>query len=270
MHRPAGHRRVRNPSGAPALLSNPVTISATSLAALLRRERIGEPHITVSPTAMWLDSDERREEDKRTGEEIDGLEVTDQRGLDVEFAASLAVLCRPTTEYYGWINEGKTTLAVLAGAIGREAVLAVRENDTVFLNQVQPDKLPEALVSQIPEFAPAKGRPINVAQDEVLAEVERARQPTGVITRTASHAVRQVQSISALPTDGGGELYAAVRDSVGRRTHTEHPLRYADTTEGRWLNITLPGQTRTMLVISPGTRRDIAQRLRDMHGAISG
>ena len=43
------------------MLSHPVTISATALAALLRRERIGEPHITMSPTAMWYSPDERRE-----------------------------------------------------------------------------------------------------------------------------------------------------------------------------------------------------------------
>ncbi|TCP56878.1 ESAT-6 protein secretion system EspG family protein [Tamaricihabitans halophyticus] len=251
------------------MLSHPVTISAASLATLLHRERIGVPHITLSPTAMWLDHDERRDADKQAGEEIDGLEVGDQRGLDVEFAASLAVLCRPTVEYYGWINEGKTTLAVLAASIGNEAVLAVRENETVFINQLDPERLPEGLVAQIPELAPAKGKPINVAQEEMLAEAEQARTPSRVITRTASHAVRQVQSISSLPTDGGGELYVAVRDSLGRRKHTEQPLRYADTSEGRWLNITLPGQARTMLVISPGTRKDIARRMRDMHAALT-
>lgn len=251
------------------MLSHPVTISATALAALLRRERIGEPHITMSPTAMWYSPDERREADAQISDEISDLDVTDHRGLDVEFASSLAVLCKPTIEYYGWINEGKLTLGVLAGSIGREAVLAVRENDTVYLNQIEPERLPEALVAQIPEYAPAKGRPINVAQDEVLAEADRARESSRVITRPASHAIRQLQNITALPTDGGGELYVGLRDSIGRRKHTEQPLRYADTSEGRWLNITLPGQARTMLVISPGTRKDIAQRMRDMHSALT-
>ena len=58
------------------------------------------------------------------------LGLLDNRGrLDVEVAASLAVLCRAGAEFYGWINEGDKTKGVLAAAIGREAVLAIRDGD---------------------------------------------------------------------------------------------------------------------------------------------
>jgi hypothetical protein len=196
----------------------------------------------------------------------------DRRGrLDVEVVASLAVLCRPGAEFYGWIYRGDKTVGVLAAAIGREAILAVRDGDSVSLSQIRPESLPEELVAQTAEVPPGRGEAFSLLQSEALASVG-GRQPTeaGVGTRPASTEVRLAQKIAGLPTIGGGQLSVAVRDGLGRRRATMQPLRFADTRAGRWLNQMSPlGNGENRILIAPASRRDLVIRLREMHRTLS-
>jgi hypothetical protein len=200
------------------------------------------------------------------------LGLLDNRGrVDVEVAASLAVLCRAGAEFYGWINEGDRTKGVLAAAIGREALLAVRNGATVTATQIRPESLPMALVNQLPDVPPARGEAVNVLRSDMLASVGgRQRTAAGVGMRPAPPEVRIVQQIIAQPTTGGGELYVAIRDRMARRRPVPDPLRYADTEFGRWLNhttTTSDGEQR--ILVAPATRTDLAARLQEMHRNLS-
>jgi hypothetical protein len=99
----------------------------------------------------------------------------------------------------------------------------------------------------------------------------RGRRATeaGVGTRPASPQVRLAQRIAGARTTGGGQLRVTVRDRLGRRRASEHPLRYADTANGRWVNLTTPaagGDNR--IVIAPASRRDLVARLEESHRAL--
>lgn len=75
-----------------------------------------------------------------------------------------------------------------------------------------------------------------------------------------------MQQIMSQPTTGGGELYVAVRDRMGRRKPVTDPLRYADTENGRWLNYsTTTGDGDERVLVAPATRADLAARLQEMH-----
>jgi hypothetical protein len=112
---------------------------------------------------------------------------------------------------------------------------------------------------------------VNVVPSEVLASSGgRQRTAAGVGMRPAPPEVRIVQQIMSQPTTGGGELYVAIRDRMGRRRSVRDPLRYADTENGRWLNhtsTTADGEPRVL--VAPATRADLVARLQEMHRTLS-
>ncbi|MPZ84395.1 MAG: hypothetical protein GEV28_29985 [Actinophytocola sp.] len=255
------------------VLAKPLTLRTDSLSRLVRRENMGELHVTLKPQAVWRPRDEEQRIESATRAELTRLGLFDRSGRpDVELVASLTVLCRAGAEFYGWINEGDTTRAVLAAAIGREAILAIREGDTVRLNQIRPDSLPEVLVAQTPDVPPARGEAHSILRSEALAAVGgRHRTEAGVGSRPAPPSVRAVQQIAAQPTTGGGELFVAVRDRMARRRPVAYPLRYADTPNGRWLNhMTEAGGGEHRVLVAPAARADLVRRLQEMHRDLRG
>ncbi|SDD01593.1 ESX secretion-associated protein EspG [Actinokineospora iranica] len=238
------------------MLDKPITLSATSLARVIRAENIGEPHIALAPTASWQPRDAEHTADTRARTEIQRLGGLDRRGrLDADLAATLTLLCKPAVEFYGWLTTGDTTTSVLAAATGRDAVLATRTGDTVHLRQATPDDLPTLLVAQTPDVPPGRGNTVTLTSDDLPSPTHRG-----------SPQVRLAQRIAELPTTGSGLLYTAIRDRLGRRQAATHPLRYIDTVHGRWLSHARPG---TGLTIAPADHRALVTRLTDMHRTLT-
>ncbi len=246
------------------MLDRPIKLPVSTLARTIRMENLGELHITLAPTASWAPREAEQAADNQARAELARLGGIDRRGrIDADLEASLSLLCKPRAEFYGWINDGQDTIGVLVAATGRDAILAVRDGDTVYLTQAEPERLPDLLVAQAPDVAPARGQAITVT----LADMRPAptgRTTVGVGTRQGSAESRLAQRIMETPTTGGGQLYTAVRDSMGRRLSVDHPLRYADTIHGRWLNHTVPG-SEPRVIIAPADRRALVGRLHDMH-----
>lgn len=188
-------------------LSAPVRLPARLLAALVDREGLGELHPTLATAPTWRDT-----HDPVNDEQLTALGWRDRDGsLDREVASSLAVLCRPDVAYYGWLTHRGTTTAVLAAAIAREGVLAVRRADgTIRLRGVCARRLAQRLVGQLPGARPGVGVPLVVPLSELHA---------------AGRDVLRVRRLLGLPVTGSGELYA------GRRAE---PLCYVDTVAGRY------------------------------------
>lgn len=249
------------------MLEKTLTLPAGSLERLVAMANLGELHITLKPLATWQRKAQRQQAETEARTEFQRLGLLDNRGrVDVEVVASLAVLTRAGAEFYGWINEGDTTKAVLSAAIGREAVLAVRDGDVVTVRQIRPETLPMALVAQAPDVPPARGEAVSVLRADLMASAGgRQRTAAGVGMRPAPPEVRIVQQIVAQPTTGGGELYVAIRDRMGRRRATPEPLRFADTVNGRWLNHTTAGPDGERVLVAPATRQDLAGRLQELH-----
>lgn len=254
------------------MLEKPLKLHVELLVRLVRMENLGELHNTLKPSAVWRRKEDQDRLEVEARNEFMRMGLLDSRGrLDVEVAASLAVLTRAGAEFYGWINEGDTTRGVLAGAIGREALLAVRDGQQVNIIQIRPETLPQALVNRTPDIRPARGEPLNVLRSEMLASAGgRQRTAAGVGLRPAPPEVRLVQQVMAQPTVGGGELYVAVRDRMGRRNVTPEPLRYADTEQGRWLNYTQAARDgEQRILVAPASRADLVGRLQEMHRNLS-
>ncbi len=254
------------------MLEKPLKLHVEALVRLVRLENLGDLHITLKPQAVWRRKEDQNAIEVEARKEFMQMGLLDSRGrLDVEVAAALAVLTRAGAEFYGWINEGEKTRGVLAAAIGREALLAVRDEQMVNIIQIRPETLPQALINRTPDVRPARGEAVNVLRSDMLASTGgRQRTAAGVGMRPAPPEVRIVQQIAAMPTLGGGELFVAVRDRMGRRKVVDDPLRYADTEQGRFLNYTTntsDGEQR--ILVAPASRTDLVGRLQEMHRNLS-
>lgn len=241
-----------------------MTVPVDVLAWLVRAEGLGELHVVLAPAARWIPRTARNELESRYREEVRARFGTDEDAL-----GSLAVLCRATSEFYGWISVGGTAIGVLAAAIGGEAMLAVREGDSVWLSQVRRSVLAEALVAQTPEVPAARAQSVTVDLTEVLA-TSAGQQPTasGVSLRQASQQVRLVKQITEWDTTGCGEFYVAVRDGMGRRIGVSQPLCYADTVRGRFMNYVTGTGSAARITVAPACRSHLTARLEEMHRSL--
>lgn len=219
--------------------------------------------MVLAPTPVWLPTDVDDEAARAATADLRGLGLLDRRGrVDPEVTASLAVLSRPRVEFYGWFHEGDRTIGVLAGAIGREAVLAVSDDETVWLSKSHVDRLADAVVAQTPDVPAGRGEAVTVLRSEAVAAGATA---DGFGRRTPSPQVRLTHRIAALPKSGTGELHVAVRDDMGRRRQAPQPLCYVDTPHGRWLTQRLPSGSDEQLTLAPGSRAALASMLARMH-----
>ncbi|GAA3026220.1 ESX secretion-associated protein EspG [Actinokineospora globicatena] len=241
------------------MLDQPLVVSARGLGRVVRGAELGELHIALAQAAVWVPQHEERAAEAAAMAELAGLGKVDGRGrIDPDLLATVSLLCRPRTEFYGWITSGDRTIGILAAASGRDAVLAVRVDGSIHLRQISPDRLPDALVEQVPDVRPGQGQAFTVSPPE-----PSVRQYTS--KGGGSPEIALAQRIAELPTTGGGQLSVAVRDQSNRRSAAPHPLRYADSTRGRWLNHTLPG---SRVVIAPAGKADLVKRLKDLHRAL--
>ncbi|OZM73445.1 ESX secretion-associated protein EspG [Amycolatopsis antarctica] len=233
-----------------------------ALATIAEREGAGELHMVLRPEAMWL-SDNDREAAARTAQEaLVAAGLLDGRGrLDVDFLDWLPVLTMPNAECYGWYTVDGETRGALAAARGLEGVLAIRSGDRVRLTAVNRDLLAEALVAELPEVVPGGGTPWSVS----LEELRDAGDGRRAVDRRLSRHLAEVVKVVQRPVHGSGELYAATRDEVGRRSQTVDPLHYVDTDWGRYLNHTSGTGAGARLNIAPATPSALAATLRGLH-----
>lgn len=251
------------------VLPAPARLPAVELAALAAAEGLGELHETLAPAAVWRSPKVSDPVRGSLAERLTELGWRDRLGrLEREVAASLAVLARPAVAYYGWLTHDHATISVLAAAIGKEAVLAVRQPDsTVWLSNTTASRLADGLVAQTPDVRRGQGTPCTVELAELrgLRRTGSQRAAGGVVLRRASQTARHLAELVDLPTTGAGELYVAVRDDNGR-VHTHDDLiGYADTAHGRYLTLT----DRRQVLVTPADEAVLTEQLHRVHRRLS-
>lgn len=249
------------------VLPAPVTIPARVLAALVAAEHLGELHLTLAPAAVWRPPPWR---EPPADDYLAALGWRDRAsGLEREVAATLTVLCRPMVELFGWITHRGSTIGVLAGRIGKDAVLAVRTEDgMVGLRTIPTTRLADRLVAQAPPVPAAPVKPFVVSPAEVRSVTWTGRllSPAGATARRASPETRLAKQLLVQPRTGGGELWAATRTSTGLRRAIEQPVRYADLGGRRWLITT---HSATQVSLGPGGPEHLVAALNRGLGSVT-
>lgn len=249
------------------VLPAPVSVDVATLARVVRQAGLDEVHVVLAPAGAWRPRAAERAAEDSARAACARLGWLDRRGdLDVDVAAALRVLCQPTVEFYGWIDDGMRTLGVLAATTGHAALLAVRSEDTVWLTQIRASVLADALAAQTPDVPAGRGQPLRALRAEVAATSPkdgRAISTTGAMRLPASAEARRIRLLTELSVMGGGELRVAVRDHLGRRRVAEQPLHYVDTAQGRYLTLSEIAGGEPYVLIIPACRDDVTARLRD-------
>lgn len=263
------------------MLQQPVSVSADALDAAVRWENLTGVNVALAVAARWRDEDDQREHDNRMRAEFDRCGLGGRRGLHPDFRDSVLALARPHYEFSGFLASPEHTLGVVTAAVGREAVLAVRDDDVVTLRPIRPDALAEVLVAQLPDVPAAHGRSFNIAEADVAPQHTAPRHVRdedvfGGLSATNRRDGRgddaaNLQKVLALERIGAGELHATVRNRAGRPHAAAYPLTYFDTVNGRWMQqITVNRTGERWVVAAPATRDLLITRLYEMQRALTG
>jgi len=256
--------------------SGPLKLATPILHNLIRR-RGGEPHATLSSTAVWYDEDAQRTIDQEVNELLTRHGLLGPRGMDRQLLGLLESISRPQLEYYGWF-EGQYKAAnftVLAGSGSGGAFVAVRDlrEESVIIAPEQPEELLMGFLNQIPPGRPATGQPLVATKTEYAAGSSAPSEHEFSVLRSANASTqpdpaKEMRRITEAPRTGAGSLYVAVRTRSGARRRCERPLNFVDTAEGRWLMEERPGRGDPLVVFTPGTPQVLAERLRNAQGAL--
>lgn len=234
-----------------------IELPLDALTAVLRWENVDQPHPVLASELRWRTADEQRRVDQATLAELDEVGLVTDGSVDQDFRDVMAVLARPTVEYFGWMSTLHGDVGVLVASNGSLAVLAITENDTVWLSQVGTETLAETLVAQMPPLGPARGRSLNIVE----ADADRPDVPDANL----------LSALMASPRLGAGQLYTAVRDHLGRRQKTTRPLTYMDIQEGRpaqgrWMTRTsVTGSGEKWVFAAPASAQGIVAKLNEMN-----
>jgi hypothetical protein len=160
-------------------------------------------------------------------------------------------------------------VSAVVAVSGEDAVRAALLGNQLVLEPVRAAGAADALVGLLPQAPPGRGSAISMPEDELGSGPGSASDPGygggGVLVSansTASAATTQLRRLLDQPRTGGGQLYAASRDHLGRKHRAPSPVTYFDTAAGRYVAVRRPGpDRRTWVTITPADARALAGRL---------
>jgi hypothetical protein len=244
------------------VLRDHVQVSLPTYKKMLEHFNIGEPHITLVGGEKWYPPEARKGLLDAAMDELRRLGFVRGDRLDADWADTVAVLQRPGTEYYTWAKINGRSITVRTACSGREGVIAVANEDTLFLWPSNPDTAPQDLAAQLPDTPPAHLHSMSCAEADYQA-LATGRVPPESGGRDAKQILRWLKA----PRVHAGQLYAAVRDGRGTRRRTTRPPFWIDTESGR---IMASVDANGWLSVSAAGAHDVATRLRRLEAELRG
>ncbi|ASU77578.1 ESX secretion-associated protein EspG [Actinopolyspora erythraea] len=183
----------------------------------------------------------------------------------------LSVLDRPSREVDGrcWLGRGVRVLAAATGE-SDEAVLAVKEEDRLWLRPAAGSGLVREAMSVLPEVPAGSGRSVSLPSADLDAAASESGDDLSVLRRALSSRGVRADDADVLAgmlegVHASGQFGAAVRGvSTGRR-RAEHVVGFFDSERGRHVQLrraTSSGEAWS--TIAPADRRVLAERVAEL------
>ncbi|TCP57379.1 ESAT-6 protein secretion system EspG family protein [Tamaricihabitans halophyticus] len=248
-----------------------LTLDLLTFLMVYRRETRQRPHLVFAGGDRYFPLENRAGAMQALDDELHQLGLLDGTRLQPDFQDTLGLLANARVEFFGWVQHEQSNFAVLAASVGKEALLATRTGEQVWLKPGKvenPGELAGQLVTLLPKVNPADIRPFAVNEADLASVGATANQGSLLDRPRSAQAIelRQLEDLFKLRRSGGGALYAAIRDQQGNRHQVEDKLDYIDTVNGRVLSFfTGDGQARARktrtLNIAPGSPKWLSDKL---------
>ncbi|MFD2469487.1 ESX secretion-associated protein EspG [Amycolatopsis silviterrae] len=231
------------------MLRAPVRFSRAGYQNLLRRLDRTDPHPTLIGGEKWYPEDEQARHDANADAE---LAATGWPARD--FADVIGLLQRPSVDRYCWARINGRDLTLQAAAVGRDAILAIADHDTITLFPSSAESAARDLAAALPGTPPVPNlHSLSCSEADYSAVL--AGNPPPTRTNSARDARRAVEWMQA-PRIHVGRLYVAIRRGT-ERIRNEHPPYWIDTEQGRFTAAVTNG----WLTISPAGTDDLTRML---------
>lgn len=161
-----------------------------------------------------------------------------------DLAGALRLVVEAGMEYWAFFSQKDGPgQAVLVVSNGQDALRIVLTPDQLFvLEPVRADEAPQSLVAALPPTPAGKGSPITLPQNALQQKRQPSYEDTGSFMQQSrptstpnDQLVTQLKTIMSEPRTGGGQVYSAKRDHLGRKQRCAEPLTYIDTASGRYV-----------------------------------
>lgn len=254
--------------------------------------RLGEQPYPIEVPSHGETVDERRMLRQRTFAELSAHGIKDDRGrLDprVESGLTLLATASLTVDLVQIPGFQAPSISALAASDGAEAVLAVRDENGVWLRSLYPEAVASEVIGLLPAGSRGRERSITLSRDEALrvapvrvpvpahgaGEADDVQTPSfgfrrpartrvPLSERTAGDPRQDYARLLGQPRLRGGQIAANSRDEVGMRRRSP-VLAWFDTASGRYLSLSRTGRDgNDWVTISPADDKTLRSRLIEM------
>ena len=261
------------------MLRGDVSVSRLAWDMVRQLHGIEEQHYVLHVPTPDLRHDDHSSIERRVFDELASSGLAHDSTVDSRLLDVMRLLAGPPIELHGWVGRRKRpTVGVVAAGDGRDGVLATLDDRRMRVRSIRPDGLASAVAGLLPKLPPGRGHSVTVPLDVYRDLVERGSDDTSSADLIVSgrRPTRQELDSDAIlrilreRRRGGGRVYAASRDSSGRRRKTQYPITYLDTTSGRWLLKHKPSTSgEVWVVVTPATTDLLVAEMSRLLDAVS-
>lgn len=261
------------------MLRGDVSLSRLAWDMVRQLNGIEEQHYVLHVPSPDLRNGDHSVIERQVFDELASAGLAHGSTVDSRLLGVMRLLVSAPIELHGWIGHRKRpTIGVVAAGDGRDGVQVTLDDRRVRLRTIRSDGLADAVAGLLPKLPPGRGRSATVPSDVYRELVERGsddllRADLMVADRPPTRQESDRAEIFRVLRErrrGGGRVYAASRDSSGRRRKTQYPITYLDTTSGRWLLKHKPSTSGDVwVVVTPATTDLLVAEMRDLLDAVS-
>ncbi len=164
--------------------------------------------------------------------------------LNPELERMLRLLVRPQREVDARMWFGRSVRLLAAGTEpgeSEQAVLAVKDGDTLTLRRAAATGLAREAVHQLPALSPGPGRSVTLRSVDLDAAAEASYDIETLRMALRRYGVRadDAGTLTRMAAEAGsrGQFGAAVRDRLGRRVRATHVVGFFDSPHGRYVQL---------------------------------
>lgn len=214
------------------MIRDEVSIDMETYTTVLEKENLGEPHSTLGGGETWYSPDETRTRDVRVLNELRQQGLVEGTRVSDDFRETLAVMQRPSVEYYTFASIDGRSTTIRTAAMGRDAVMVIRQGSRITIAPIPVEQLGLRLAAALPTVPAAPVHSMSCDDADLRAVMKDKAVPQSKSVQDAKRMNRALES----DRTNTGQLYAAIRDGVGARKSTQAPVpTWFDTEQGRLL-----------------------------------